>query len=1253
MAEPLRLEIIVDDKGTPVVRQFTTAVQGMGQEVGKQTIGLQQAARAGDGFSVSLGSIVKGAAGFALITEGIGLLKGGITEALTSVVGFQSAMANANTLMIGQTALQQQLRGELLKLPPILGSSTELSRGLYEALSAGVKPAEAVQFVGVAATLAKAGLANLDTATVALTKTLQGYGMQTKDATQVSDILFQTVNLGQGSLQNFAAAFPMIIQQSVQLGVPLREAAATLATLSTAFPSAAEAATAYRGALNAVSENSAKFAAVGLDVKKIIGEEGVTGLFVKLAEVTGGSAQRLNEFIGRIEGQNAVLAITGPLLEKHRDNLRQMADTTGLSSKALAEQSVTLDAAFKILMATIDRWAQQTAPPILLFFSDVLNSLGNASGRVTSALDNTRAAMDRFIKGAESVPILGPILKAFDEYDASLTESIADLGQWSAGFVKAGSALDTFTSKTVASGEALAFAWERTDQVRSTLDDIEEKLLAGGMAWEFTSAGVAHFAAETAAATEAVKALRTKIAEDLNKDIGVLNSIVKDLRMGEVPKIIDPAIIEANVKAATAALGRLSQAGGISLLELRQSVTALEEALITRLGAVPPALQPIFDKIRAQGGQSAEGIAADFAMLKLKSQEHLQKMALDGMQAFDRLLQSGTLTPQQIVTVWQEKLKELREAGFESLPPLAEAINVQVRGAFEKTGTMLPQFFQPIAGAFKMLGLQTAQATADMATSQIAAFQDILRWGTGVPTELAERWLNTYDQIQRAGFDRLLPGMQQIWDQILAQASRTGQAIPIEILAAYDRIVTEGKQKIQAHANDIPNLVGEAWKDARRKKGEVFMGDFQIAAAVTIDVNSTDLAELESTLARLKNLQAQYFTFTPGGFGDEIALVMSRINELNASLRATQNEIAETEEAVRRLHKAELEAAKAEQALARKEAAYEAMRESIERTTTLWDGQIRQVTLFKDQLSLVLLAEEQRVDVLRTQETIASRMRDLAESRLNAEMAARGQTPETSKALLGLEIEKDRLELEEYRLEQAQQDTAEIARQIAVLGDRIDTERRGFQLLLNLRTDENALANVGLTIQHAKLTAEIDARELALLRNSEQISHQDRILEYLNAEKQIAEDIAAIRLDALERQASALGHVVAQLGAVMTVLRPGFDFRPTSGPGYTLAPTAERKPGPLLTMPRQHGGPVSLGRPYMVGERGPELFVPRQGGTIVPATGSGPQITVHAPITVSLLTATRLEAQKVADSLAEAINEGIRRGTIHGSLRAA
>lgn len=45
--------------------------------------------------------------------------------------------------------------------------------------------------------------------------------------------------------------------------------------------------------------------------------------------------------------------------------------------------------------------------------------------------------------------------------------------------------------------------------------------------------------------------------------------------------------------------------------------------------------------------------------------------------------------------------------------------------------------------------------------------------------------------------------------------------------------------------------------------------------------------------------------------------------------------------------------------------------------------------------------------------------------------------------------------------------------------------------------------------------------------------------------------------------------------------------------------------------PREKGGPVSGGQSYLVGERGPELFMPNAGGTIVPNSQMGRAVTVN------------------------------------------
>lgn len=79
--------------------------------------------------------------------------------------------------------------------------------------------------------------------------------------------------------------------------------------------------------------------------------------------------------------------------------------------------------------------------------------------------------------------------------------------------------------------------------------------------------------------------------------------------------------------------------------------------------------------------------------------------------------------------------------------------------------------------------------------------------------------------------------------------------------------------------------------------------------------------------------------------------------------------------------------------------------------------------------------------------------------------------------------------------------------------------------------------------------------------------------------------------------------------------------------------------------PRQEGGPVSRGLSFLVGERGPELFVPSQSGTIIPNDGLG-QTIVNAPININLGADTQRGAQRIRQSarqLQGAIVNGLSR----------
>jgi len=83
---------------------------------------------------------------------------------------------------------------------------------------------------------------------------------------------------------------------------------------------------------------------------------------------------------------------------------------------------------------------------------------------------------------------------------------------------------------------------------------------------------------------------------------------------------------------------------------------------------------------------------------------------------------------------------------------------------------------------------------------------------------------------------------------------------------------------------------------------------------------------------------------------------------------------------------------------------------------------------------------------------------------------------------------------------------------------------------------------------------------------------------------------------------------------------------------------------------RAAGGPVTGGQQYMVGERGPELFVPNQSGSIVPNNSLGGQVNVT--VQAGAFLGSSDDAREFARRIYGALNdEAKRRGTVLGGAR--
>ena len=75
-------------------------------------------------------------------------------------------------------------------------------------------------------------------------------------------------------------------------------------------------------------------------------------------------------------------------------------------------------------------------------------------------------------------------------------------------------------------------------------------------------------------------------------------------------------------------------------------------------------------------------------------------------------------------------------------------------------------------------------------------------------------------------------------------------------------------------------------------------------------------------------------------------------------------------------------------------------------------------------------------------------------------------------------------------------------------------------------------------------------------------------------------------------------------------------FQPGAGQGGGIGPILTSAVSSLFGAPgRAHGGPVAAGRGYIVGERGPELFVPSGSGRIEPGRAGARDVRVAISVT--------------------------------------
>ena len=204
-------------------------------------------------------------------------------------------------------------------------ATTTLSKGLYDILSAGFAPAQAMEMLAVTTRAAKAGMADAASATAAIIAVLNAYGLAAENAAYVSDVLFTTVRYGVLTFGELAGHIGLVASTAAQAGVSMEEMGAVLAIITRGGVETSHAVVALNNILKsflmptgAGADFAKKLKAAGLNFElsvKALREIGLVGVFKQIADLPTEALAQLFPTIRAARGVFAMKSGWKSLLE--------------------------------------------------------------------------------------------------------------------------------------------------------------------------------------------------------------------------------------------------------------------------------------------------------------------------------------------------------------------------------------------------------------------------------------------------------------------------------------------------------------------------------------------------------------------------------------------------------------------------------------------------------------------------------------------------------------------------------------------------------------------------------------------------------------------------------------------------------------------------------------------------------------------------------------------------------------------------
>lgn len=334
------------DEAAEAARKASEEVEKFGdksEETGKQS---EESSKKGRDGIKELQGVLASAGIAATLNE----IKNGFFDCSEAAAQFETSTAMvatiADTSQKSLSSISKEVRGYSNETGE---AASDMAEATYQAISASINTADAAAFAGTATKLAVGGFTSATTAVDVLTTAINAYGLAASDATQLSDYLITTQNLGKTSVDQLAQSVGKVIPLASAYNVQMDNLSSAYAVLTANGIATAESGTYLNSMLNELGDTGSGVSEVllnstGKTFAQLM-EQGYSlgDVMAMLGNAVDGDSTAFNALWNSTEAGIGALSLFNAGADKYNSVLESMRTSAGATEKAYSTMADTTD----------------------------------------------------------------------------------------------------------------------------------------------------------------------------------------------------------------------------------------------------------------------------------------------------------------------------------------------------------------------------------------------------------------------------------------------------------------------------------------------------------------------------------------------------------------------------------------------------------------------------------------------------------------------------------------------------------------------------------------------------------------------------------------------------------------------------------------------------------------------------------------------------------------------------------------------